>query len=82
MKMAMARLDSTISSSSPPTLARQADNSERREKTKAQVPSELGLYFFGTYPPNPRYSLRVVVGSACAYEEGAGDAKDTAEWER
>ena len=24
----------------------------------------------GTYPPNPRYSLRFVVGYACALEEG------------
>ena len=24
----------------------------------------------GTYPPNPRYSLRFVVGYACACEEG------------
>ena len=28
------------------------------------------LVLFRTYPPNPRYSLRFVVGYACAYEEG------------
>ena len=26
--------------------------------------------FIGTYPPGPRYSLRFVVGYACACEEG------------
>ena len=36
----------------------------------------------GTYPPNPRYSLRVVVGYACACEEGGmamGLARDLCE---
>ena len=47
ISMAMVRLTLPISSSSPPTLARQADKCGRCEKTKARVHSELGRYFLG-----------------------------------
>ena len=34
----------------------------------------------GTYPPNPRYALRFVVGYACACEEGGTRMGFTRGW--
>ena len=70
ISMAMARLTLTISSSSPIALARQAERRKTKKKKSPGLDSS-GLFFFriGTYPLAPLLAS-LVVGYACACEEG------------